>query len=159
MEDGVKSDGLNPWAVAMFHSIRAANATTSAQQSAFDKWLDQTSDREAARRDRIHGAAGIMPTSLWIVLLLTGGVLFVYMLFFADSAEMRRSQAMLIGSATTVVVVTMLVIYALNNPYRPGMGNIEPTAMERTLVILDEARAAVGDETQVPCAADGTASS
>ena len=101
---------------------RAPRRTTPAEQAAFSKWLDQTSDREEARRDRIHGAAGITPTTLWIVLLLSAGVIFAYMLFFADSAEMKRSQAMLIGSATTVVVVTVLAIYALDNPYRPGLG-------------------------------------
>ena len=43
---------------------------------------------------------------MWIVLLLTAAIVFAYMLFFADSAEMKRSQAMLIASATTIVVVT-----------------------------------------------------
>jgi hypothetical protein len=139
----------------MFHSIRSADAKTSAQQSAFDKWLDQTSDREEARRDRIHGAAGIIPTSIWIVLLLTAGVVFAYMLFFADSGEMKRSQAMLIGSATTVVVVTVIAIYALDNPYRPGLGRIAPSAMERTLDLMAQARAAVGQDSPVPCDANG----
>src|SRR5262249_44069427 len=151
MEHGVRSNSLNPWSVAMFRSIRASDPKTSAEQSAFDKWLDQTSDREEARRDRIHGAAGIIPTSRWVVLLLTAAVVFSYMLFFADSAEMKRSQAMLIGSATTVVVVTVLAIYALDNPYRPGLGDIKPSAMERTLVMIDQARAAIGDNSPPPC--------
>ena len=159
MQAGVKSNTINPWSIALFHTIRAANATTYAQQAAFSKWLDQTSDREEARRDRIHGAAGITPTSLWIVLLLTAGVVFAYMLFFADRAEMKRSQAMLIGSAATVVVVTVLAIYALDNPYRPGLGSIQPHAMERTLVILGEAQAAVGPDSPVPCDDEGIASS
>lgn len=155
MEDGVKSETINPWSVAMFHSIRAADAKTAAQQSAFDKWLDQTSDREEARRDRIHGAAGIIPTSLWIVLLLTAAVVFAYMLFFADSGEMKRSQAMLIGSATTVVVVTVLAIFALDNPYRPGLGSIKPSAMDRTIVLMEQARAVVGGKFPIPCDAEG----
>ena len=62
------------------------------------------------------------------------------MLFFADSAERASSQAMLIGSATAVVTATLLAIHALDNPYRPGVGSLEPVAMERSLVILDEAR-------------------
>jgi hypothetical protein len=151
MEDGVKSDAINPWSLALFRTIRATDAKTPAQQSAFDKWLDQTSDREEARRDRIHGAAGVMPTALWVVLILTALVVFAYMLFFADSAELKRSQAMLIGSATTVVVATVLVIYALDNPYRPGPGSIKPTAMERSLRILGEARTTLKDTSRIPC--------
>jgi hypothetical protein len=157
MESGVKSNSFNPWTLPLFRTVRAADAKTSAEQTAFAKWLDQTSDREQARRDRIHGAAGVTPTSLWIVLLLTALVLFVYMLFFADSAELARSQAMLIGSATTVVVVTVLAIYALSNPYRPGLGQIQPTAMKHTLERLDQARAALNDRASVPCDLEGHA--
>ena len=157
MEKGIKSNSINRWSVAMFHTVRASDPKTSAEQAAFAKWLDQTSDREEARRDRIHGAAGITPTSLWIVLVLTALIVFAYMLFFADSAEMKRSQAMLMGSATTVVVVTVLAIYALDNPYRPGLGSIKPAAMERTLVLLDQARVELGDEAPIPCDEDGNA--
>ncbi len=159
LESGVKSDTINPWSLALFRSIRATDPETAPQQSAFDKWLDQTSDREEARRDRIHGAEGITPTPLWIVLVLTALVIFGYMLFFADSAEQRRSQAMLIGSAATVVVVTVLAIYTLDNPYRPGLGSIKPTAMERTLRILDEARVELDDAAPIPCDEEGTATS
>jgi len=159
MEDGTKSNNLSPWTVAMFQTVRATKPTTAVEQAAFAKWLDQSSDREEARRDRIHGAAGILPTSLWIVLLLTAAVGFAYMLFFADSAEMKRSQAMLIGSATTVVVVTVIAIYSLNNPYRPGLGSIRPTSMERTISIIDQARAVVGDTAPLPCTEDGAPSS
>jgi hypothetical protein len=158
MEAGDLGDTINPWAVALFRTIRAADTTTSEEETAFAKWLDQTSEREEARRDRVHGAAGITPTTIWIVLLLTAAIVFLYMLFFADSAEMKRSQAMLVGSATTIVVVTLLAIHALDNPYRPGLGSIRPVAMERSLVILDEARAALSDEAPIPCDDDGNPS-
>jgi hypothetical protein len=151
MESGELGDALNPWGVALFETIKATRTTTPEQEAAFSKWLDQTSDREEARRDRVHGAAGITPTTVWIVLLLTAVIVFAYMLFFADPAEMKRSQAMLVGSATTIVVVTLLAIYALDNPYRPGVGSIRPVAMERTLRILDEARAAIDTTVEPPC--------
>jgi hypothetical protein len=129
MEDGELGDAINPWTVSLFRTIREADTSNVDEQTAFAKWLDQTSDREEARRDRVHGATGITPTSLWIVLFLSAGVIFLFMLFFADSAEFKRSQAMLIGSATTIVVVTLLAIYSLDTPYRPGLGSIGPVAM------------------------------
>jgi hypothetical protein len=98
MEAGTQGDRLNPWAVAMFRTLKSADPRTAPEQAAYSKWLDQTSDREEARRDRIHGAAGVIPASLWVILLLTGGVIFVYMLFFADSGEGAVTQAVLIGS-------------------------------------------------------------
>jgi hypothetical protein len=158
MQNGADGDTLNPWGFAMFRALQGTDATTSAEQSAYDRWHDQTSTREEARRDRLHGAAGIIPDSIWLVLFLTAGVVFAYMLFFADSAERARSQAMLMGSATTVVVATLLAIVALDNPYRSGVGSLQPAAMERSLRILAEARGAVGDAAPIPCDEQGAKS-
>ena len=155
MEDGTAGDAFNPWAVPMFRALETVEPKTASEQSAYDKWLDQTSDREEARRDRVHGAAGIIPSSLWVVLLLTASVIFVFMLFFADSAERVASQAMLIGSATAVVVTVLLAIQTLDSPYRPGIGSLRPVAMERALRILDAQRQAVGDTTSLPCDTSG----
>jgi hypothetical protein len=157
MQEGDLDEAINPWGIALFRTIQAADPSGTVQETAFAKWLDQTSDREEARRDRIHGAAGITPTTIWIVLLLSASIVFCFMLFFADPAEMKRSQGMLVGSATTIVVVTLLAIYALDNPYRPGLGSIQPDAMERSLAILDEAQADLGITIVVPCDEEGTA--
>jgi hypothetical protein len=155
MEAGRGGDTINPWAVALFRSLRRANPTTASEQAAYGKWLDQTSDREQARSDRLHGAEGIIPTSIWLVLFLIAGVVFAYMLFFADSGEGAFSQAMLMGSATTVIVLTLAAINALDNPYRHGLGRITPVAMERSLRILHRERAVVNDRAGLPCDARG----
>jgi hypothetical protein len=155
MEDGRGGDTINPWSVALFRTLKLANPTRPTEQSAYDKWLDQTSDREEARRDRLHGAEGIIPSSIWLVLFLVAGVVFAFMLFFADSGEGASSQAMLMGSATTVIVLTLLAINALDNPYRDALGRIQPVAMERSLRILDRERAVVQDTAQLPCDARG----
>jgi hypothetical protein len=78
------------------------------------------------------------------------------MLFFADRAEGAVSQAMLMGSATTVIVVTLAAINGLDNPYREGVGQIRPVAMERSLRILNTARAVLDVSAPLPCDARGT---
>ena len=155
MEDGTSGDTINPWSVALFRSLTLVDPNGPAEEAAFGKWLDQTSDREEGRRDRLHGAEGIIPGSIWLVLSLIAGVIFVFMLFFADSAERAVSQAMLMGSATTVIILTLAAIHALNGPYRPGMGQITPVAMERSLRLLDSARAILNQTAPVPCDARG----
>jgi hypothetical protein len=155
MEDAKGGDTINPWSIALFRSLQLVNPKRASEQSAYDKWLDQTSDREEGRRDRLHGAEGIIPTSIWLVLFLIAGVVFAYMLFFADSGEGAVSQAMLMGSATTVIVVTLAAINALDNPYRQGVGQIKPIAMERSLRILDSARTVLNVRAPVPCDARG----
>jgi Protein of unknown function (DUF4239) len=156
MEDGTVGDAINPWAVALFASLKLAQPKTSVEDAAYGKWLDQTTDREEARRDRVHGAAGIIPNSIWLVLFFTAGIVFAFMLFFADSAERAKSQAMLIGSATAVVTATLLAIHVLDNPYRPGVGSLRPVAMERSLAILDEIRDALNQSAALPCDEKGT---
>jgi hypothetical protein len=159
MQDGKGGDAINPWAIALFRSLKVTNPTSASEQAAYSKWLDQTSDREQGRSDRLHGAEGIIPTSIWLVLFLIAGVVFVYMLFFADSGESAVSQAMLMGSATTVIVLTLTAINALDNPYRHGLGQIKPVAMERSLRILDTARAVVSDTAPLPCDGGGARAS
>jgi hypothetical protein len=159
MEDGRGGDTINPWAVALFRSLKDTNPTSSTEENAHSKWLDQTSDREQARSDRLHGAEGIIPTSIWLVLFLIAAVVFTYMLFFADSGEGVLTQAMLMGSATTVIVATLLAINALNNPYGDAVGQIKPVAMERSLRILEHERAIVNETAPPPCDSSGAAAS
>jgi hypothetical protein len=156
MEAGKGGDTVNPWAVALFLGVRSANPTSAGEQNAHSKWLDETSDREQARSDRLHGAEGIIPSSVWIVLFLIAAVVFGYMLFFADSGEGALTQAMLMGSATTVIVLTLLAINALDDPYGSAVGQIKPVAMERGLRILDRERAVVHGQGPLPCDAQGT---
>jgi hypothetical protein len=153
-----QGDGPNPWGVALFRTVGGIAPRTPAEQSAYDKWLDRTADREEARRDRIHGAVGVIPGPLWVVLFFTAAVILVYMLFFADRGERPVVQAMLIGSVAAVMSAMLLLISVLDNPLQGGYGGLQPVAMERALRILDEERRLVGDSTPLPCDARGVAS-
>lgn len=159
LEEGGVGDTLNPWAVALFRSLKTVEPKSASEQAAYSKWLDQTSDREEARRDRIHGAANVIPDTLWVVLLVVAVIIFVYMLFFADSGEGPVTQAVLMGAVVGVLTVTLLVIRALDSPYHPGIGQLQPAAMERTLTILEEARIALDDDGAIPCDSEGDATS
>jgi hypothetical protein len=157
MEAGTIGDSVNPWGVELFRTLQTVQPNDATQQSAYDKWLEQTSTREEARLDRIHGAEGVIPTPLWIVLFFIAGVVFVFVLFFADSAEGAVTQGLLMGSVTAVITTMLLLLSFLDSPYQSGVGGIEPVAMERTLRIVDEASALAGIEIQAPCDAEGAA--
>ena len=151
----VRDDTINPWGVELFHTLRTVQPQSDTQQSAYDKWLDQTSTREEARLDRIHGAVGVIPTTLWIVLFLIAAVILAFMLFFADRAERAVVQAMLIGSVVVVMAALMLLLRGLDEPFHGGVGGLQPVAMERSLRLIDEALSAIGDPVQIPCDALG----
>ena len=62
----------------------------------------------------------MIPLPLWLVLLFTAGVIFVFILFFADSGERAIVQALLMGSVVAVMVSTLLLLQFLNNPFHPA---------------------------------------
>ena len=155
LEAGRQIEGFNPWGVELFRSLKTVDPQTASEQAAYDKWLDRTADREEARRDRIHGAVGVIPGSLWIVLFFIAAVIFAFTLFFADSGERWYAQAMLMGSVVAVMTATLLLIGVLDQPIQAGFGGLRPVAMERTLRILDQERQFAGDRSPLPCDANG----
>jgi hypothetical protein len=157
MEAGTLGDDLNPWATRLFHTLQTVDPRTPAEEAAFSKWLDERSAREDARNDRIHGARGVIPLPLWMVLFFTSALIFVFMLFFADSGERRTVQALLMGTVIAVVASTLLLLQFLDNPFHSGAGGLRPDAMERTLVVIDQELGASRLQLQLPCDARGIA--
>jgi hypothetical protein len=152
---GTLNDSVNPWAAELYRTISTVEPRTVAEQSAYDRWMDQTGDREQARVDRVHGAEGILPLPLWLVLFLIIGVIFVFMLFFADRAERAKTQALLMGSVTTVITVLMLLLAFFDHPHGDQVGKLQPTAMERSLRLIDDELEIAGLNVTPPCDENG----
>jgi hypothetical protein len=157
MQNGTIGEELNPWGVKLQQTFKSADPQSPAEQAAYAKWLDQTSDREQARQDRIHGAIGVIPAPLWIVLLFISAVIFAFMLFFADSGERAVVQAMLMGSVVAVIVTMLLLLQFLDNPFNSGVGGLQPDAMRRTLVVIDQELKTADRPVEPPCDANGIA--
>lgn len=150
-EAGNAVGDVNPWGVELFQTLRQFQPQTPVQESAFDKWLDHTADREAARIDRVHGAEGVIPSPLWIVLILLSIVIVGYVFFFADSAERAVSQGVLMGTVASTIAAMLLLIQFLDSPFKEDVGGIQPVAMERTLRTFDQALLAVDSAPDPPC--------
>jgi hypothetical protein len=153
---GNLGDAFNPWAPAMFETIRTVQPRGDTEQSAYDRWMDQTAQREQARNDRVHGAEGVIPTPLWLVLFTISAIIFVYLLFFADSAEGPVTQGMLMGSVSVVIALLMGLLLFLDHPHGEGVGKLQPVAMERALRLVDAELEVIGLHPDLPCDADGT---
>jgi succinate dehydrogenase/fumarate reductase cytochrome b subunit len=157
MESGSLDAGYNRWGVAMFRTLKTTKPNSVTEQAAYSKWLDQRTDREDARADRTHGAQGVIPIALWIVLFLSAGVIFVFMLFFADSGERAVVQATMMGSVAIVITSTLLLLWFLDNPYHHGLGGLRPTAMEQTLALLTPEAGIADGRFETPCDSRGVA--
>lgn len=91
------------------------------------------------------------------MILFTAGVIFVFMLFFADSGERAVTQAMLMGSVVAVIAATLLLLQFLDHPYNDDIGGIRPVAMERAMRIIDHELGATSRVIQPPCDERGNA--
>jgi hypothetical protein len=146
---------VNPWGLELFQTLQRADPQSPVEQAAFSKWFDQTSDREAARVDRIHGAQGVIPRAVWIALFFMAAVIFVFMMFFADSGEGPAVQGIQVGAVVAVITASMFVVYYLGNPYRTGGGGLQPVGMQRTLATLEAAARVLPSPLAPPCDAVG----
>ena len=99
----------------------------------------------------MHGGEGVIPTPLWIVLFLSAAILFVFMLFFADSGERVFVQATMMGGVAVLVTSLLLLLWFLDNPYHGGVGSLQPAAMERTLGVLHQEANIGGGSRPVRC--------
>ncbi|HEX5086284.1 MAG TPA: hypothetical protein VFV89_00635 [Nocardioides sp.] len=156
MADGSLDSSINPWGAAMYRTMKSADPQTATEQSAYDRWMDQTVERQQARVSRIQGAEGIIPLPLWLVLFTISVVIFVYMLFFADRAERARTQALLMGSVSTVICLLLMLVVFFDHPHGHGVGRLHPTAMERTLRLMDAQFEVADVSLEVPCDDRGT---
>lgn len=154
MRAGTQTSETNPWGQALYRTLRTVEPRTAAEQAAYSKWLDQRLDREAARNARIHGAVGVIPAPLWLVLAASAVTIVAFMMVFADSGERAVVQATFIGSVVVVIVATLLLIRFLDDPYSQGPGSLQPVAMERTLRVLDDYRRIEGAKPP-PCDEQG----
>src|SRR5690242_17523621 len=75
MRAGTLRDAIAPWSVEAFRTIRTVQPKTVAEQTAYGRWLDQRSQRQDARADRTHGAEGVIPLPLSIVLLISAVII------------------------------------------------------------------------------------
>ena len=151
LNEGNLGDAINPWGAELFRTISTVDPKTVTEQSAYDRWMDQTADRERARIDRVHGAEGILPAPLWLILFVIAGVIFGYMLFFADRAEGAVTQSMLMGSVTVVITLLLFLLVFFDHPHGDGFGRLQPTAMERTLGLIDTQIEVAGISVTPPC--------
>ena len=139
----------------MFRTLKSADPSTTAEQAAYDKWLDRTADREQARQDRIHGAVGVIPIRCGSVLFFISGVIFSFILLFADSGERWYAQAMLVGSVVAVITATLLLIRVLDHPIQAGSAASSRSPWSARCRSSTRNDKFAGDHGPLPCDANG----
>ena len=98
---------------------------------------------------------GVLPGPLWVVLFFIAGVIFVFMLFFADRSEHAVVQAVLIGSVVAVMVMTLLVIRQLDSPFHSGSRRAAAGGDDAHARILEQEARVAGGRVPLLCDAAG----
>ena len=61
------------------------------------------------------------------------------------------TQGMLMGSVTVVITLLLLLLVFFDHPHGDGVGRLQPTAMERTIRLIDIQTEVVGLDGDPPC--------
>lgn len=137
MYDDEESDVVTARIRALNTSFGRVRIGGPEEDAAYAKWLDLESARAEGRRGRLAEASPFVPAPVWAVLIVAGLLVIVYTLFFADRRERRVSQILMIGSVTTIVVSSLLLVNILDNPYGTHAGSIQPDAMRNSLALME----------------------
>jgi len=146
---------FNPWGLALFETLKTVEPRTASEQAAYSRWLDETAAREEARLDRVQAGSGVIPTPLWIITFLLGGLVVAYVALFADPAERVLPQVLTASVVAATLATSVMLIRFLDNPYSHGSGSLQPTDMVRVLGQIDQASRAIGIPVHAPCEENG----
>ena len=122
MESGGSAEAINPWGLSMLSTLEGGRAGDRERTERL-RCVARADERPGggAARPPARGGRG-RPLPVWIVLLLSAGLVLLYLLFFADSGERAVVQGLLAGSVTAVVAASLLVLLTLNKPYSQEIG-------------------------------------
>src|SRR4051794_17808050 len=135
MRDGDTSRAVEARITAM--EIDAEEAA-SEQSAVYEQWSASNDERRHGRQGRIAEAASVVPSVIWLVLIIGAVIVIAGVCFFADSDETWVPQVAMIAATATIVVSGLLLVRFLETPYKNQSGSIKPTAMARSLVLMQQ---------------------
>ena len=141
MADKRSSSLVDRWASLMASRFDRIKPRGAAQSDAVQDWYTETNVLQKGRQGRLAEAPRFVPTTIWVLLLVSGLAVVVFVLLFADSRELRRSQLALVLAVTTAVAASLLIVNFLDRPYGDHDGAITPAAMRGTLATVERSNA------------------
>ena len=107
------------------------------QAVAFEHWFALNEERHQGRQGRIGKAEGLVPPVIWLILLIGAVVVIGSVFLFADREEAAAMQAAMVATVAIIVVLGLILVRFLDQPYEDKSGSIKPAAMERTLELME----------------------
>jgi hypothetical protein len=133
MRRGGGSSVVEARVAAMEEAAEQLPVTDAKQAAAFEHWFALNEERRQGRQGRIGEAGGLVPSIVWLILIIGAVVAVASVCFFADPRERAVTQAGMIAAVAIIVVSGLVLVRFLDKPYEDTSGSIKPTAMTRTL--------------------------
>ena len=114
------------------------------QAAAFEHWFSLNEERRQGRQGRIGESEGLVPPVIWLILIIGAVVVIGSVGLFADRAESAVTQVALVAAVAIIVVSGLVLVRFLDKPYEDKSGSIKPTAMQRTLTLMEREHRARG---------------
>ena len=137
MREGHESDLVVGWLARIESTVDTIPLDSVRTEVALNHWLDEMAVRREGRRARLAEATPTIPVVVWLTLVLGAGLTIAYLAVFADRRERWWTQAVMVGSLTTLIVAGLLVVSFLDHPYLEDGAYIGPTEMATTLRLIE----------------------
>ena len=151
MREGGGSSVVDARVSAMEESAEQIPVNDTKQAAAFEHWFTLNEERRQGRQGRIGEAEGLVPPVVWLILIIGAVVVITSVALFADPEEAAVTQAALAAGVAIIVVSGLVLVRFLDQPYEDKSGSIKPTAMERSLVLMEREHRERGGAV-IPCA-------
>ena len=94
---------------------REINPQTLREQIVLIKSIDKLNDLSDSRKLRLRASHDSVPMIMWILLCSEGAITIVFTYFFGVTSI--RSQALMTAALTTIIVLTLFLIFAIDYPF------------------------------------------
>lgn len=151
MKHGDRSPVTDGWIETLETEVPAAHIVSMGDDVAYQQWFEKTGERDDARRQRLLEANNVLPSLLWIMLIIGASVVVGFVLLYADPGERALGQAAFIGGVTSLIVTSLLAVALLASPFQNQNGSIKPTSMRYTLQLIQDESAKLAEPLKPPC--------
>jgi hypothetical protein len=136
MREGDSSPAVDARITALEQDAVQIPISGDKQNAAYDHWFALNEERRKGRQARLAEALPLVPPLIWLILILGAVVVIATVGFFADAREAPVPQAAMIVGIAVIVVSGLVLVRFLDKPYENESGSIKPTAMARTLTMM-----------------------
>ena len=137
MADERSSPVVDYWITSMSKAFNGVPLHGVAESDAAQNWFDETDNLQQGRQGRLAEAPRVIPTTIWVLLLIAGLAVIVFSPLFSDRGERLWAQLALGLAVTTAVAASLLTVNFLDRPYGGHEGAIQPTAMRSALATME----------------------